>query len=266
MGAMGMKSFRIKQMEQFIMENRTVTMDQLCQRFEVSINTVRQDVAALVSKGTVKKIYGGVTSVEKSRLLPFEERRLHNLEAKKAIGKLAASFVENKDVIFLDSGTTTMHILEYIEPDKRVTLITYSLIAINAAEAYENIEVLCLPGKLERMTRSFTSAETVRALERYNIHKSFMATTGISASGAVTNSSLLEHDIKNAAVARSEHNYLLMDSYKFGKPSLVTYTDIDQMNGIITDDRVDNELVELAKWKNVKVWIAPTTPAESGKN
>ncbi|NLW78977.1 MAG: DeoR/GlpR transcriptional regulator [Ruminococcaceae bacterium] len=256
-----MKSFRIKQMEQYIMERRTVTMEELCQHFQVSMNTVRQDVASLVEKGTVKKIYGGVTSVEKSPLLPFEQRRQRNADGKRAIGRLAAAFVEDRDIIFLDSGTTTMHILEFIEPDKQVTMVTYSLIAINAAEAHSNVEVICLPGKLERMTRSFTSADTIKALERLHINKSFMATTGISATGDVTNSSLLEHDIKRAAVARSKKNYLLMDGYKFGRPSLVTYTDISRMDGLITDEGPSADLTELCRRKSVALWAA--TPQES---
>ncbi|MGD9560221.1 MAG: DeoR/GlpR family DNA-binding transcription regulator [Oscillospiraceae bacterium] len=185
-----MKTHRIDQMEQYIIENRTVTMNQLCEHFNVSINTVRQDIATLVSKGTIKKIYGGVTCAQKSSLQPLEERRLRNLDGKRTIARLAASFVDNFDIIYIDSGTTASLLIEYIDPAKQVTVITNSLIAVNTVMQYENIALLCLPGKLDRTSCSFISTVTVHALERYNITKSFMSTTGLSRTGEVTDCTL----------------------------------------------------------------------------
>ena len=57
---MGMKSFRLRRMEQYILEKENVSMEELCEEFDMSMNTVRMDVAELVKKGSVKKVYGGV--------------------------------------------------------------------------------------------------------------------------------------------------------------------------------------------------------------
>ena len=55
---MGMKSFRLRRMEQYILEKENVSMEELCTEFDVSMNTVRLDVATLVKKGSIKKVYG----------------------------------------------------------------------------------------------------------------------------------------------------------------------------------------------------------------
>lgn len=253
---MGMRTFRLRQMEQYILENDTVSMEDLCARFNISMNTTRMDVASLVKKGTVKKIYGGVCANQMNNLIPFEDRRLRNMEMKRAIGRAAADLIKDGDVIYLDSGTTTMYIVDFMEDKKNVTIITNSFNAITRALPYSNLTVICLPGTLERRTNSFVSAETGRMLERYNIQKAFMAATGVGAGGEVTNSSPLEFEIKGSAIKNSVHSYLLVDSSKFGRTSLMRYANLAQMERIITDEGVSGTYLELCRQANVEVMIA----------
>ena len=56
-----MRSQRMEQMEAYILEHKTVTLDELCEEFGVSKNTVRRDLDVLLENRRFKKIYGGVT-------------------------------------------------------------------------------------------------------------------------------------------------------------------------------------------------------------
>lgn len=78
--------------------------------FGVSKNTIRRDVQALVESGVFKKVYGGV-AVNHSTLVVYQERKTRQLSKKQLIGQTAAAFVENGDMIFVDSGTTTLEML-----------------------------------------------------------------------------------------------------------------------------------------------------------
>ena len=107
-----MRNTRLEEMEKFILQNDSVSMDQLCEQFKVSMITVRRDIAQLQRKGTIEKIYGGVTARKGETLTPFDVRRISNREAKCAIAVRAASMVHDNDIVFLDSGTTKLHILD----------------------------------------------------------------------------------------------------------------------------------------------------------
>lgn len=234
-----MNSFRLKQMEEFILDSETVTMKQLCSKFGVSMNTVRMDVDRLVKRGNVIKVYGGVRSSQEnpvSVLVPFEERKQRNILLKRAIGREAAGYVDNGDIIYLDTGSTTFHMIRHLSEKQGVIILTNSLEAVNSAVQYPGLEVICLPGKLERKTNSFLSSDTAGALGKYNIDKAFMAATGVSDCGGVTNSSLLELEVKQAAVQHCKRKYLLVDSTKFGKAALVNYATLEQMDRVITDE------------------------------
>lgn len=253
---MGMKSFRIRQMEQYILERDIVSMEELRDHFNISMNTVRLDVSELVGKGAIQKVYGGVCSLQKENLIPFTERRLKNIQAKKAVGKAAAALVENGDIIYIDTGTTTMNMMEYLGGCSNVIVLTNNLDAINRALPLTNLNVICLPGTLERKTNSFVSADTVRTLEKYNITKAFMASSGIAKSGIVTNSSPLEYEIKKAAIASSKAVYLMIDSTKYGNSALLTYANISEMSKVIVDDAADPELLKLCEINNVETLLA----------
>ena len=256
---MGMKSFRLKQMEQYILEHDLVSMEELKTKFEISMNTVRLDVVYLVNKGSIQKVYGGVCSNQKGNLVPFEERQSKNIQAKIAVGKAAGSLVEDGDIIYIDSGTTTMYMIDYLGDLDNVTVLTNNLNAINRAVLLPNITVICLPGILERKTNSFISADTVRTLAKYNIKKAFMASSGIEESGMVTNSSPLEYEIKKAAISNSREVYLLIDSTKYGKSALLTYANIAEMSKVIVDNKVDAALLELCEKNKVEVMLAQMT-------
>lgn len=263
---MGMKTFRLRQMEQYILERDTVSMEELCAKFGISMNTARLDVAQLVNKGTVKKIYGGVCSDRANSLVPFEERRLRNIDGKRAAGRAAAEFVEDGEIIYIDSGSTTMYMVDYLEKRKNVTILTNNLNAVNRAVPFPELTVICLPGTLERKTNSFVSAETGRILERYNIQKAFMAAAGIAVTGSVTNSSPLEFEIKKAAIKNSEKAYLLVDSSKYGRTSLMTFANLSQMERIITDEGAGPEFIELCRQHNVEITKAAAAGNEGNKD
>ena len=252
---MGMKSFRLRRMEQYILENENVSMEELCTEFDVSMNTVRLDVAALVKKGSIKKVYGGVCSNRQNSLVPFEERKMKNNERKRAICRAAAALVEDGDIIYIDSGTTAMYMIDFLENKKNVTILTHNLNAIMRALPFPDLQIICLPGTLERKTNSFVSGETSRVLERYNIQKAFLAAAGVTVSGDVTNSSPTEFEIKRAALENSAHAYLLIDSSKCGRSSLLTFANITNMEKIIADTDVDRSFVELCAQNSVELQL-----------
>jgi DeoR family myo-inositol catabolism operon transcriptional repressor len=94
------------------------------------MNTVRRDINELVSRGSAKKVYGGVCAVSRD-LIPYDERESKNAENKKRIAKAAAALVKDGDIIFIDSGTTTHHMVSYLK-DKRVTILTDINVCLDA--------------------------------------------------------------------------------------------------------------------------------------
>lgn len=235
-----MKIDRLAEVEQYITANQTVTLDKLCEVFNISKNTIRRDINDLVNSGSVKKIYGGVTAIKKT-VVPYEERDIKNKAEKLAIARAAAEKVQDGDVIYVDSGTTAPNMVKYLK-GKNITILTESLNTILNALPLSELKVIVLGGSLIRETNSFRTMnmETIKA---FNINKAFMATTGLSISNGITNSSPLEYEIKKEIVSKSDKIYLLADHSKLGVSSLLTYCKLQEINCLITDKMPSEEFL-----------------------
>ena len=185
-----MRNARLNEMEKVIAQAGTISMTELCDRFQVSMNTVRRDVAELKRRGEIEKVYGGVAVVEDARrvLRPFEERQQVAEMAKQAICRIGAGLLQDGDIIFVDSGTTMVHLADYLANLQELTIVTNNLALVQRAMPYENLRVVVLPGQLRRKTNSLTGMEAVSAIRRFNVQKAFLASTGTTLEG-VTNSS-----------------------------------------------------------------------------
>lgn len=250
-----MKANRVKEIEEYIISNESVSLDSLCEIFRISKNTIRRDINELVKKGTVKKVYGGVTSIIKP-LIPFEERNIKNNYKKAAIAKVASDFVNNGDVIFIDSGTTTLNMIDFLKDKDDVTILTNNLNVIVNALPLPNLNVICVGGRLIRKTNSFEVIHALAILKDYNINKAFMAATGVSISNGATNSSSLEYKLKKIVVEKSNELFLLVDSSKFDVSSLMTYCQLTDIDHLITDKNPDEKYIQFFRENEINFSVS----------
>ncbi len=237
-----MKSARRKQMEKLIFQRETITMEELRQTFGVSMNTIRSDVAFLVSSGTVEKVYGGVRALVHQEVPLFTQRMALYPESKQCIARRAEELIEDQDVIYIDAGTTTMYLIDCLDPAKHVTVITRNLYTISRAYDLPNVELIVLPGTMDRRTNSVADGSTLEYLGRYHYSKAFMGVSGISTDGRLNVSNYNEYELKKLAIQQSRECFLLADSGKFGGTSLMSYGSLDIMTGIFTDRHCPEEV------------------------
>lgn len=230
-----MKEERRKRMGELVATRRTMTMEELCAYFDVSMNTIRADVVYLVQTGAVEKIYGGVRARNPKQVPLFASRAQLHTDQKKAIAHRAEKLIGDGDILFLDAGTTTMHLIDCLSPWKKVTVVTASLEVIRRAVTMENVQLIVLPGAYNRRTNSLCDVGTLEYLTRYQFTKAFMGVSGVSEDGQLNVSTYLEFEIKRTALSRSQEKYLLADSGKFGGTGLMSYGELSDMTALITD-------------------------------
>ncbi|MBQ4651266.1 MAG: DeoR/GlpR transcriptional regulator [Oscillospiraceae bacterium] len=159
-----MREKRLKEIEDYIRKNGSVSLDDLCREFDVSKNTIRRDVAEIVERSDIRKIYGGVSAQRNVIPPPFAERSAVNQDIKESLGRKAAQFVNDGDIIYVDSGTTTCRMIDHLGERNNVTVVTHSLDVINRAVALPGLNIIALSGTLNRKTLSFTGQSTIDVL------------------------------------------------------------------------------------------------------
>ena len=255
-----MRVERIDSIIEFIYKNKNVTLDQICDNFNISKSTIRRDLSEILKDTNLKKTYGGITLKNKwgnkKYLTSFSERNIENADKKLAISKKAANIVEDNDIIFIDSGTTTFYMVDYLENVNNLTILTNNLEVIFRAVKYKNINLISLSGALSRETLSFVGATSIPTIKNFNISKAFMATTGFSITNGVTNSSPLESDIKRTVISKSSKIILLADSSKFNSVSLMTYCNLEDIDILVTDKMPDKNISDYLYNNKISIEIS----------
>ena len=235
-----MKDIRLMQMERYLSEVGYATIQQLCEKFEIHPNTARSDIKELIERGVAEKKYGGVGYA--SSKLPEE-----------SIGYKALALLEEGDIIFVDGGTTTSLLFEFIsEMPKHLVIITNNLDVINKAFLNSDFTIYILPGKGNRELNSFVSTETIDSLKSYNVNKAFIGAKGISTKGDLSSMSTIDVKLKKTAIEISQTVILMADSQKLNNSGIVNFSSLDKVDYWVCDKNTE-EICELARKHNVKL-------------
>lgn len=209
-------------------ERGSVTVAELMEYLSASESTIRRDLNTLDSMGEIIKVHGGALSNKtsfKMRDDEVDERRIINMEQKKQIAEFAAGLIRKDDFVYIDAGTTTEYLPDYIT-EKNAVYVTN---AVDHAKklARRGFEVYLIGGRLKPATEAIVGAEAIETLSGYNFTIGFWGTNGIHNKTGFTTPDREEANVKRASVRNCKKPYILADSTKFGAISPVKFADFD---------------------------------------
>ena len=221
--------------------NKSASVKQLTEALQTSESTVRRDLASLHAMGKLKKVHGGATALETvfSEQEPeiSQKYSLHT-QAKERIARFAATLIRANDFIFLDAGSTTERMADYITEEHAVYVTNG--VPLAAKLARRGFTVYVPPGRIKARTDAIIGSETVEFLKRYQFTHGFFGTNGISLEDGYTTPDIDEARTKTKALTRCRKAYVLADNSKFGQISPVTFADLDEAV-IVTDELMDKQ-------------------------
>ena len=223
-----------------INQYKTVTVARLTKELNVSEATIRRDLNTLASKGKILKVHGGATIIDDNFDFsehPVETKEKLFSEEKKEIAKYAAATINNNDFVFIDAGTTTEKMIDYIT-ETRATYVTNGFTHAKKL-AKKQLKVYIIGGQLKASTEAVIGTECVDALRKFNFTKCFMGTNGISLSAGLTTPDIDEANVKSTVIKNSYVAYVLADHSKFNQISPVSFAQTDKV--CIITDRVPDE-------------------------
>ena len=237
------------------------SISKMSQILDVSPMTIRRDLRILSEKQMIQMTHGGALFSTSKQIEPsFDTRTSEYLSEKEAIGKQAAEFIDEGDVIGIDSGSTMVEVARNL-PDVSLTVITHSLAAANVVAQNKQYQLLMLGGMLYHESRFFSGPQVIAALHNLYINKLFLATTGLLIPDGLTSSNLPDAETKRALINSSRQVILCMDSSKIGRAFLAHFASLNAIHTLITDSRITEADRAELEHNDVQVVIAP--PAAS---
>ena len=236
---------------------RRVFAKELAEEFQVSIDTIRRDLTMMEEDGLLKRTHGGAVPLSKVRRFPMDNRIRYSegTEHQNAVAKLAVSYIEQGDTLFIGGASIHYILLKYLPVNRDYTVITNSLIIAEKLKNYGNIETYIVCGKVksEEGIVDPLATEFIRTLR---IDTAFLTGGGISAKHGLS-SSTPEGSIFQRAVAEvSRHKICLANFDKVGTEFFARTLDLNDLDVLITDWEAPDEEIEKIRQMGVKVLIA----------
>lgn len=229
---------RLDKIIRFVNEKSSLTIQELMAYTGASESTIRRDLNTLDSRGDLIKVYGGAISAASGFKMyddNISERRMLHPEEKKLIAKYAASLIKSDDFVFIDAGTTTEFLIDYIT-EKNAIYVTNAVAHARRLGA-SGFKVYLPGGRFKSSTEAIVGHEACTFISKYNFTIGFWGTNGINVTAGFTTPEVEEAEIKHTAIEHCKKRYILADSSKFGLISPITFAEFK--NAIIITDRTD---------------------------
>ena len=241
-GAPLLAESRRRKILEWLQEEGNARVRDLSDAFSVSEATIRQDLERLENDGQIVREHGGayLRSVpEQVRSMALQH--LANMDAKRRIGRVAATMVSDGDSIILDSGSTTTEVAVNIVGIQNLNIITNALNIALILGASPTCTVHMPGGQFKAPTLSLSGDRSADFFEGLYARQLFLATAAISLEAGLTYPSMADLPVKRAMIRAASRVCLVADSSKIGVTSFTSLGSLEVIHQLITDDGIRDE-------------------------
>lgn len=236
-----------------------VRVTDLSRELECSEVTIRSDIKSMESEGLLKRTHGGAVKLEKASARKYQAESIYRYtERKKKIAACAYEFINDRDTIIIDDASSSFYLALHIKehPEKRLAVVTNSLLAGNELAGAEHVELYMVGGHVGGHLAATMGDAAVQNMEQFRVDKAFIGVHGINFDVGLTSIATPQMQVKRAILKSTQEVYVLADSSKFGGGYLSVICPIREVYKIITDGEVTRENIKKAQELKVPLVIA----------
>ena len=248
---------RRERIQEYLAIHQIARTADLCALLETSEATVRRDLEWMEQDGILERTHGGAILNQRITLEPeYLQRAQKNPEEKRSIGLLAADLIDDGDIVFINSGTTTTQVIRNIRAGAGISVFTNN---INAAlEAGETgFQHYLVGGEFQPRSNSVAGRFAIQNLKQVYANKAIIGVDGISLKHGCTVPTNVEAEVIHQMIEHTKGKIIIVADYsKWGAVSNFQIAAIDQINKLVTDEKLDAAAIESLKEHGVETLIA----------
>lgn len=231
-------------------EGKSIYINDLTKIFNVSSLTIRRDLDELKDMGLLIRFHGGAKLIDKG--LKVENYRKKSI--KERIAKKAAEYIEEGDIIFINSSSTALMVLECIK-DKHVTIITNNANALNL-ELDPKINLMLTGGTISFPKHTLTGTFTMNNIKTIKADKVIMGVSGVDFEEGITTSVIEEVEVNRYMLHNSSKERIIVaESDKFNHIDNFRSSSINSVTKIVTDHCLELKTINRLERMGIQVVI-----------
>lgn len=261
-----MKHDRQWQIKQLFLQEKQVSVKELCERFDISVETARRDLNALEQGGMVRRIYGGAVLAADGMdgldglvsIQPWNTRFTQNLEEKRAIAKEMLRQIPDHSTLALDSGTSVLEVAKLLYLKKGLTILTNDMRVALELSSNTDHTLYFIGGAIKKddmITTGFLSNEFLDYFSHIDL--AIVGTDGFNINIGLTDYNVEMGTLKAAMIKKASKVFVLVDHSKFSVNAFYKVCGLDQINLVVTSSKAPRESLEILERLGTKTIIAP---------
>ena len=247
---------------QMLGQQSKVEVSELCETFGVSEVTIRKDLQSLSDRNLLTRVRGGaivktnVTPIEDALISNIQIKKMHNQAEKSAIGKLAATLIAENDTIFIDSGTTTLELVKYLDGFNNLTIITNAVnVALELTTRYKTFNIILVGGQIRSDSLSLVGPVAASTLKQFYCDILFLGVDSFSIEKGLSTTNLEEANINQVMISMAKKTVALFDSSKFNKRSFAFIAPTSSIEAIVTDNKIPADIQRHLIDMNIELFV-----------
>lgn len=255
---------RHKEILDIVSKEKTVDINSLAEKFQLSIITIRNDIRELSKKGLINRRYGKVSMYDsknneddlKFSGTPFDNRKSEDFDIKRKLASFVFSKILKVSSIFIDDSSTVSHLLPMLKNTSGITVITPSILAIEYLSYVPNVHTIGLGGTVCTIHKAFIGSIALEQMSKHNVDLAIFGCYGISPEfGCLENVHSIV-DIKKQAALNSKENIVLLSSNKWERDCGVNSVSWNNISQIISNNAPKSEkILNILEKNNIKLHI-----------
>ncbi|MEO8908164.1 MAG: DeoR/GlpR family DNA-binding transcription regulator, partial [Microbacteriaceae bacterium] len=254
---------RQRAISEAVMAEGAVRIEQLAERFDISLMTVHRDLDELESRGLLRKSRG-VATAQASSLVESSDvyRAGQQLAEKRALAHAAMDFIDSGQSIFLDDSTTVQQMAGLLSEKTPLTVITNVLTLLNDLHGVRGISLVALGGNYYNWCSAFMGRMTNEAIAKLRADVFVMSTAAITDDTCFFQTAETV-DTKRAMFDSAATRILVTDRTKFRKRALHALAHLTEFDVVIVDAATEKADVARLRSQGIRVVVAPEVNHET---
>lgn len=236
-------------------EGRVIVED-LAQRFDVTLQTIRRDLGELADLGHLDRVHGGAVPRVGVTNIGYEERRRLNDRAKAAIARACARAIPDNSSIILNLGTTTEAVAREMMQHRNITVVTNNMNVANILTANPGCEIMVAGGALRRSDGGLVGELAAQFIEHFKVDLAVIGCSALDGDGDILDYDLAEVRVAKAIIRQSRRTFLVADASKFQRSAPVRLASLADVDAVFTDAPLPGDLAARCRDWDTQVEVA----------
>jgi DeoR/GlpR family transcriptional regulator of sugar metabolism len=215
-------------------QGQPVVAAALASEFGVSEDAIRRDLRALAAEGRCRRVYGGALPITPASA-PMAGRIEQARERKTALARAAVPLIQRSELLFLDSGSTNLALVDLLPEDFHLSIATNSVDIAAAVLRRADLHLILIGGSVDPAVGGSVDANAVQSVARLNIDRCFIGSCAISPQNGISAFHYTDATFKRAVLAASAHSVVLALADKFDARAPHRVAEIGEIECVIVE-------------------------------